>query len=314
MVEYKLPSLHRGHWIYQSPRIVIILAYARIRGIKDVGNMIKKHLEFINRISVSHEKAWIVSRVESLGYERQRPWAKKVDELLDPKLINYYLSKLCLTEIMEDVKELINVLEEGLRIDINEKALPYLPPTLLLPEKVVLLKAISRSESFDLKTSLEVVLNSWLLNKSPLSLLKGEINNKRKQFRFRYTYLISLNLIAGSRGSPRPTSLGLIVHGSVIRSVEPHVNYIRYLLSTNRFVDALLLDVLSMDITTKKLLDKYVGGVVKFLSDIIEDSDELRSSTYKLSESIAFLPFDRSESIAIHVMKNIENILKIIES
>ncbi len=313
----KLPSLHKGYWIYQSPRILTILAYLRFKGIEPekASEIVKMHTNYVKKLAASEEKWWIVKKLEQLGYERKRPWAKDVGVLVQSKYLDYYLEKLGIQgrrlEILADtILRLLSILKARNEID----GVAYLPPMLTLPEKIVLLDCISNSEAFDLKTSLDIVIESWLKTANPLDLLEGELNEKRKQYRFRYTYLITLCLIAGDRSRPRPTSLGLLVRLGINYGKNPLQIYVRALLDYGKIEAMMLLDTLSLNITVKKMLEEYL----KLVSDIVLrytnetiTCDQLMTT---LGKYITRLPLDVQGYTAISVLKRVDEIMQIIET
>ena len=313
----KLPLLHKGPWIYQSPRILVILAYlySRARDWSLVAEAVKRHIEYVGRLSLSEEKGWIVERLEGLGYERKRPWAKDVKSLVSPDIASYYLEKLgikgeCLDTLVSIVEDLLSILRARDKIS----AVAYLPPILTLPEKIAMLECIAGSKAFDIKTSLDVVVTSWLRAINPIQLLEGEVNYKRKQFRFRYTYLISLNLIAGKRSMPRPTILGMLVRYAVETEIRASSIYAKALLDYHKMAAMLLVDVLSLDITVRSMLEHYVDLVAEVLSKFGAKNVSQKAILSMLHEDVAYLPLDVHGFVAVSILKRLNSILRVIET
>ncbi|BEP17753.1 hypothetical protein PYJP_11050 [Pyrofollis japonicus] len=314
----KLPTLHRGPWIYQSPRITMILAYlySKTKDQQIIANIIKEHIQYVLKLSSSEEKSWIVKRLEGLGYERKRPWAKEVERLVDPNIAAYYFEKLGLQG--NKLKMLIEFIEQLLRIlraRDTLRAVAYLPPMLTLPEKVLLLNCLSSSKYFDLKTSLKVVILSWIKETDPLELLEGEINQKRKQFRFRYTYLTSLNIVTGKRSRPRPTLIGFILTYVVENNINNVIDtYVRALIDYRKLIPMLLLDIFSLDIAIKDMLESYINLVSKILSNIKQNIIKSKEILAMLHEEVAYLPLDVRGLTAVTILKHINTVLRLIET
>ena len=67
-----LKTLHagaRGTWIYQSPRITLLLIYAEAKGL-DPRAVLQKHLQNVERLGP--HQTWILERLQWLGYRTER--------------------------------------------------------------------------------------------------------------------------------------------------------------------------------------------------------------------------------------------------
>ncbi len=312
----RLPSLHKGYWIFQSPRILIILMYLRNMQVplENIVEIVKSHIDYVNKIVKSYEKKWILERLNKLGYE-PKSRAKDVEEILQKEnIIDYYINRL---GINQQIKEkLINYIQEVLKILRTRnpiKAVAYLPPELTIAEKVLLLDALSRSESFDLKTSLEVVLRSWFTGKKPLELMEGDRHSCAREFRFRYTYLTCLGLITGEREKPRPTSLGFTTYEAIRERLDPTLYYLRNLVETERLEKMLTIDIASLDIMDRETLDKYIELTSKIIRNYIEDKDIMNIVKYKLTSLVSYLPSDSRNITVILMIRDIYSILKTLE-
>ncbi len=312
----KLPSLHRGYWIFQSPRILIILTYLHERGVSPemMASIVQEHIAFVSKLSKTREKSWIVERLEKLGY-KPKGKAKSVDEIIDIDVVTYYAEKLGLTQQMrERFLKLLSRLLNTLMVRDPVKSIAYLPPTLTFPEKVLLLDCLGSSQSFDLHTSLRVVIEAWLRDVNPLQLLEGDYHACRREFRFRYTYLMSLGLITGRRDKLRPTSLGLTVYEATNNNVNPASAYVRYVYETDRIRHMVLLDIASLDLATRDILEKYVDLVVSTLKEYMSISHiSTKELLAQLTEEVAYLPSDLKGVVTVTIMKDISKILQVLE-
>jgi hypothetical protein len=67
-----LQTLHtgaRGTWIYQSPRITLLLTYAEAKGL-DPRAVLQKHLQNVERLGP--HQTWMLERLRWLGYRTKR--------------------------------------------------------------------------------------------------------------------------------------------------------------------------------------------------------------------------------------------------
>jgi hypothetical protein len=67
-----LKTLHagaRGTWIYQSPRITLLLIYAEAKGL-DPRAALQRHLQNVERLGP--HQTWILERLQWLGYRTER--------------------------------------------------------------------------------------------------------------------------------------------------------------------------------------------------------------------------------------------------
>jgi len=309
--------LYRGHWIYQAPRILVILAYLYAQGVdvQKAREIIKKHTEYVRRLSASKEKWWIVERLEQLGYECKRPWAKSAETLVKPEYIEYYLQRLGLNgSHLMNLVEIVSSLLKLLKAHDEITSVAFLPPLITVPEKLILLNSISRSEPFDLRTSLDVVIDSWIRGVDPVMVLEGEVNEKKKQFRFRFAYMVALGLVAGSRSRPKPTLLGLIAREAMDRGKDPVRAYARALVDYGKIEALMLLDLMALDVVVRNMLDKYVELVSNTVSKYLGSEVDARQLATMLSKYVTRLPLDVRGYSAIVIQKRIDSILQIVET
>ena len=263
----KLRAIHPGYWIYQSPRILMLLAYALARRL-DAVRLVQSHLAHVNeRVS---SRNWMLIRLGKLGYEPKRSSAT-IDKQISRA--DSYISKLGL-----DANRVAEVVDAVLRLaggrDPYDAAL--LPPQLTLPEKLLLLEALVKSEHFGLADTLDLVVRSWLTGTKPTDLIQADSYSARREFRFRFCYLYALHLASGDVGRPRPTGLGTVVRGAVEVGENVARAYLRYLAETGRLGFAAALDVDALQLYTidgvRRLLAEYsrvLAGYLPGAGDIL---------------------------------------------
>ncbi|BES81690.1 hypothetical protein [Pyrodictium abyssi] len=248
----QLPSLYPrrggGTWVYQSPRILFMLAYLAAKGYsrQEIARALQQHLGYVtNKLRYSPEKQWLISdeRLESLGY-RPKSTAKPAEEAVDGNRITYFIEKLSIDmNLLETTLDtVLEVLGARSPLDVT-----LLPPLLTLPEKTLLLHGLSKSQAFNLHKSLQAVAYVWrgLKARDVLGVSKDTAN---MEFRLRWCYLSALHLATGPRRRARLTGVGYAV--AQHEDDDPLKIYLDYLRDTTRLGHLIALDVVALETLT----------------------------------------------------------------
>lgn len=216
----------------------------------EIYQALQKHLDYvINKLRYSPEKQWLISddRLEGLGY-RPRGAAKPMKDAINKTKIAYFINKFSIN--VDLIKETLDTILEALGARSPLDA-ALLPPLLTLPEKIILLQSISKSQAFNLYESLKAVAYVWRGFK-PRDILGVSKDTANMEFRLRWTYLSALHLSTGSRRKGRArirlTGIGYaIVHHS---SDDPVKIYLDYLRDTTRLGHLVALDIIALETLT----------------------------------------------------------------
>lgn len=284
-----LPSLFQGRggtWIYQSPRILFILSYAEARKL-DKGAIYRRHMDRVKRLGP--HQSWILHRLGYLGYATKKggePDLSAVEELA---------SRLSL-----DINRLIIAVEAALKAANARRPedVALLPPVLTLPEKVVLLEALAKSDRFHLKKS----ISAFDADKIPRNV---DPDAYRREKRFRKAYLYNLHLL---NPEGRPTLLGYALAYRIAKGADAVSSYLKLLDASGRLKYVVALEALAMDV-----------GTMRELKNLIEAYEEaLASLGHRLDLGTAYYVFSGMKSdvedFMIGLAKPLEWLLEILET
>jgi len=267
-VAVKLKHLHKGYWIYQSPRVLLIIAYLLSEDREMISEVLLKHLNFVKDRLKLTDRVYNLEELKWLGYEPKRDWAKDLKEIVRKEYYNEYLRKLNIITTERDFKALREVIKESLQIK-NFKNFALLPPSLLYIEKVYLLSRILKSKYFCLEEVLKVIADSWVNNQNPLDFLSGEKSWRRKEFRFRYVYLNNLDLTRGEWRKPKLTSIGMAVMLG-LQQKNPMKFYERYMIDSGKYRLSLTVDICLNNIFSLEKAVNFIKCSLKYLRQIFK--------------------------------------------
>ena len=260
-----LKTLHRsrrGSWIYQSPRITLILTYAKAKGL-DLGQVLKRHLDVVSRLG-EHQR-WILDRLGWLGYRSRRGGSPNISEL------DYYQRALGLN--MGDVVKAVDAVLRAFNSRPNDVS--ALPPIPTLPEKLVIMRAIAGVESnFSLLETMKILLTR------PKNI--GDPDTFRRELRFRRTWLYSLHLI----DAERPTCLGYAVAFSVETGEDAAEAYVMRAGELGLLKWIITLEAAALDVGTKNELDNLLSAYGVFMRDYLKVKVDL-SEVYSAFQYMA---------------------------
>ncbi|AET32471.1 hypothetical protein [Pyrobaculum ferrireducens] len=252
----KPPSLfqgRRGTWIYQSPRVLLLLAYAERSGL-DKQMVYERHIRRIERLGP--HQSWITERLNNLGYTtrsgREPNLGAVADFIRDLSIDGERLAKA-----MAAVQKAVNAK--------SPEDLAYLPPILTLPEKVILVEALSASKKFDLEKTIRLLD----IQRRPRG---ADPDAYRREMRFRKAYLYSLHL-ADPRG--RPTLLGYALAYRIRRRGASHAaeDYLELMERSGRLKYVVALEVLALDVGTAEELDRVIEAYSQALGELGYSAD-----------------------------------------
>ena len=193
---------------------------------------------------------------------------------------------------MDRVAEVVNaVLRLAGGRDPYDAAL--LPPQLTLPEKLLLLEALAKSEHFGLADTLDLVVRSWLTGTKPTDLIQADSYSARREFRFRFCYLYALHLASGDVGRPRPTGLGTVVRAAVEVGENVARAYLRYLAEAGRLGFAAALDVDALQLYTIDGVRRLVAEYSRVLASYLPGAGDILGA--QLAEALVMPASDVAE-------------------
>ena len=222
-----LKTLHagaRGTWIYQSPRITLLLIYAEAKGL-DPRAALQRHLQNVERLGP--HQTWILERLQWLGYRTERGGPPNLDAL------RRYQEALGLNP--QEVAQAIDSVLEVFRSRPEDAV--ALPPLLTLPEKLVVVKATASSK-FQLGETLR-----HLTKPAPA----GDRDAYRREIRFRKSWLYALHLATPHK----PTCLGYALYAALEAGEEPEEAYIDKAEELGLLKWIIALEAAALDIGTK---------------------------------------------------------------
>lgn len=264
----KLRNLHKGYWIYQSPRILLIIAYLLNEGEKTLNEVLLRHLNFVKERLKLTDRVYNLEELKWLGYEPKRDWAKDLKELVREDCYGEYLRKLNIEPTENDFRRLREIIESALQIK-SPKSFALLPPSLLYVEKAYLLSRVLKSNYFGLEDVLNVVIDSWVSNQNPLNFLSGEKSWRRKEFRFRYIYLNNLDLTRGEWKKPKLTSIGMAVMLGLQRRKTMEF-YGKYMIDSGKYRLSLTVDICLNSIFSLEKATNFIKYSLKYLRQVFQ--------------------------------------------
>lgn len=284
-----LPTLfqgRRGTWIYQSPRILFILSYAEAKKL-DKAVIYTRHIDRIKRLGP--HQSWILQRLGYLGY------ATKKGGEPDLSAVEGLASRLSL-----DFHKLVTAVEAALKAANAKRPedVALLPPVLTLPEKVVLLEALAKSDRFHLKKSISIFDS----DKIPHNV---DPDAYRRERRFRKAYLYSLHLLSPEG---RPTLLGYALAYRMAKGADAVSSYLRLLEASGRLKYVVALEALALDVGTMRELKNLVETYQEALSALGHRLD--LSATYYVFSGMK----SDVEDFMIGLAKPLEWLLEILET
>ena len=254
-----LKTLHkgrRGTWIYQSPRITLLLIYAKERGL-DLGEVYRWHIEAVRRLG-PHQK-WILDRIKWLGYTSLRGSPPNL------AAVEHYSKALGIDGVK--IAEAIDAVLQAL---LSKPAdAPLLPPVLTLPEKVLLVEMLAKSH-FDLVGAMKELLG---IRRSSL-----DRDTYRREMRFRKGWLYSLHM-ATEAGEPTCIGCAVVVRAELGRLADVYVEYLR---RTGLLKWVVALEAAALDIGTKQELDRLVDAYRRFVA--LEEREIYPAFNYMASD------------------------------
>jgi hypothetical protein len=244
-----LKTLHksrRGTWIYQSPRITLILIYAKTKGLNP-GQVLERHLDAVSRLG-EHQR-WILDKLEWLGYRSKRGSLPNINEL------DHYQEALGL-----NVGDIVKAMDVVLKVfNSGPDDVFALPPILTLPEKLVIMRAITSTKShFDFLKTMKILLAR--------SKDVGDPDTFRRELRFRRTWLYSLHLI----DAERPTCLGYAVAFSMEAGEDAAEAYVVRAGELGLLKWIIALEAAALDVGTKNELDNLLSAYDDFVRDYVQ--------------------------------------------
>ena len=255
-----LKTLHkgkRGTWIYQSPRITLLLIYAREKGL-DMREVYARHLDAVSRLG-PHQK-WILDRIRWLGYT-------SLGQGGPPNLdaVDYYQKALGIdgAKIAEAIDAVLQALLSG---PVNA---PLLPPILTLPEKVLLVEMLAKSR-FDL---VETVKELAGVRRSSI-----DRDAYRREMRFRKSWLYALHMVTEA-GEPTCTGCAVVIRAELGRFADAYVEHLR---RAGLLKWVVALEAAALDIGTKQELDRLVEAYRRFVP--LNDEDVYPAFNYMASD------------------------------
>lgn len=304
----RLPHLHKGFWLYQSSRALLLAVYLYRIGVsrEKLSAIIERHVSHVvERLRRVREKAWIVERLEMLGYQPKRAGSSSVARSLQFPIIAEYERKMGLTGLVGVLTRIMDILRGALGIR-NVEELAYLPPVLSLPEKLLTLRAIASSKFFALPEMLKALVYTTL-GFDIHAVVAGERDTVNREFRFRFCHLYNIHMAGGSRREPRITGLGLYTLTAIREGIEPLTAYTRYAVKTRRLQRMIILDIMAFDAFTNDKLERLLKYEAAALDTLGVEYDDALEEARRM---VTLTPSDKPGVYFVAPLEHVDDVLE----